>query len=241
MKHSGAQAFPSTRLSLLQQLHASEENTRSAAFGVLASLYWMPVYKYVRLKWHKNSEDSKDLTQAFFALALEKGFFEGYDSSKARFRTFLRTCLDAFAANERKAEKAQKRGGQMIHVDVDWLAAERELSQLHEKETPESIFEKEWIRSVFRLSLEEYRQQAEKNGKFLNYLLLLRYDIESDGNPSYKALAKEFEIPVSQVTNCLAEARRQLRKIVLETLQKSTASKEEFQNEARAVLGLKSE
>src|SRR5436309_8374576 len=120
MKRTGAQPFPSTRLTLLEQLHDSEEHTRNAAFGVLAALYWMPIYKYLRLKWHKNSEDSKDLTQAFFTRALEKGFFERYDPAKARFRTFLRTCLDAFAANDLKAEKAKKRGGQAIHVDVDW-------------------------------------------------------------------------------------------------------------------------
>ena len=35
--------------------------------------------------------------------ALEKDFFDGYDPEKGSFRTYLRTCLDRFVANEKKA------------------------------------------------------------------------------------------------------------------------------------------
>lgn len=228
MSGTGHHTFPVTRVTLLEQLRDSEEQNRSQAFGTLAALYWMPVYKYLRLKWKKSAADAQDLTQAFFARALEKEFFRKYDPHKARFRTFLRTCLDAFASNDRKAQKALKRGGHAIHVDLDWNAAEKELSVLQNRETPESIFEKEWIRSVFRISLQQFRHQCENNGKFLHYLLLERYDIESEQEISYKQLAADFGLSVSQVTNGLAEARRQFRKIVLETLRMCTASKEEF-------------
>ena len=48
------------------------------------------------------SADAQDLTQEFFARAFEKEYLEKYDPARARFRTFVRTCLDGFLANERQ-------------------------------------------------------------------------------------------------------------------------------------------
>ena len=61
---------------------------------------------------------------------------------------------------------------------------------------------------------------------------------EADERPSYAALAGEFGLTVSQVTNHLHWARRELRREVLETLRETTASEEEFRAEARALLGV---
>lgn len=47
--------------------------------GLLAQTYWMPVYKYLRIRWRKPREDAEDLTQEFFAKAMGKGYFERYD------------------------------------------------------------------------------------------------------------------------------------------------------------------
>ena len=33
------------------------------------------MYRFIRLKFRKNNEDAKDLTQGFFAAALERDFF----------------------------------------------------------------------------------------------------------------------------------------------------------------------
>ena len=77
--------------------------TRRVAFDALVSAYWRPVYKYVRIKWRADRDDAADLTQEFFARAFEKGSLGRFDPREARFRTFLRVCLDGFVANEHKA------------------------------------------------------------------------------------------------------------------------------------------
>ncbi len=51
-------------------------------------------------------------------------------------------------------------------------------------------------------------------------------------------LAEEFHIPVTQVTNFLAFARREFRRIVLEKLREITANDREFREEARSLLGV---
>jgi RNA polymerase sigma factor (sigma-70 family) len=215
-----------------------DTDQRSQAIESLIQLYWMPVYKYLRMKWMKSEEDAKDLTQAFFLRVVEKNFLADYKPEKARFRTYLRTCLDGFSANELKSQKALKRGGETVQIHLDFQIAENELIQLQNLETPERIFEKEWVRSVFRVSLETFSSECKAKGKETHYRLFERYDMDSDEKMSYKDLAEEFGLPVTQVTNYLADARKQFRRIVLETLRASTASEEEFRKEVRSLLGL---
>lgn len=70
--------------------------------------------------------------------------------------------------------------------------------------------------------------------------MLCRYDLEPQRDadrPSYRALADQFHLPLTQVTNHLGWARRELRRLLLERLQSLSASDAEFRDEAEAVLG----
>jgi RNA polymerase sigma factor (sigma-70 family) len=230
--------FPATRISIIQKLQNPKE--RQQALDGFFALYWSPVYKYVRLKWNKNEEDAKDLTQAFFLRSLEKDFFSGFDANRARFRTFLRVCLDGFVSNERKAQSAVKRGGPLLHVPLDFQIAEKEL-QFQSHETPEKLFEREWVRSVFRISLQKLAGQYEQKGKSVIFRIFERYEMEASQEISYKDLATEFQIPETQVTNYLADARKRFRRIVLETVATATGTEEEYRNEVRALLGIEVE
>jgi hypothetical protein len=44
------------------------------------ALYWKPVYRFIRLKFRKDNEEAKDLTQGFFATAL--GTLGGRESQR---------------------------------------------------------------------------------------------------------------------------------------------------------------
>ena len=239
----GSDRFPVTRLSAIVAASSANQEERTRAFEVLVSAYWMPVYKYVRIKWNKPTEDARDLTQGFFLEAMEKNFFGRYDPSKARFRTFLRTCLDGFVANENKAASRIKRGGDATILSLDFDGAE---DQLRIAAPPaagaiDEYFEQEWARSVFSLALESFRAQMPNIGKETHLRLFERYVLDAgDQAPktSYKALAAEFNLSTTDVTNYLALGRREFRRIVLEKLRELTATDEEFRREARALLGV---
>jgi hypothetical protein len=67
-----------------------------------------------------------------------------------------------------------------------------------------------------------------------------RHDLlpaREEDRPSYRDLARELELPVSQVTNHLAWARRELRRLVLERLRVLSGSDAEVRAEAAALLG----
>ena len=53
-----------------------------------------------------------------------------------------------------------------------------------------------------------------------------------------RTLAQKFKIAPTDVTNYLAFARREFRRIALERLREMTASEDEFRREARAMLGV---
>jgi len=55
----------------------------------------------------------------------------------------------------------------------------------------------------------------------------------------YRTIAEELGLPVTQVTNHLAWARRELRKLLLERLRSLTATDAEFREEAEELLGEK--
>ena len=126
-----AAGFPVTRHSVVRSLASERPDIRRAAFDVLADAYWKPVFKYVRLKWRADADEAADLTQAFFLRAYEKAFFARFDPARARFRTYLRTCLDRFIANARQESRRLKRGGGVELVPFDFEAAERELQRQH--------------------------------------------------------------------------------------------------------------
>ena len=222
---------------------SADPETRRRGFETLVAAYWRPVYKYLRLKWRASGEDAEDLTQGFFARALEKGFFDRFDPARARFRTYLRACLDGFVANERQSARRLKRGGGAEHVSLDFAGAEAELGRQAPPESGDmdEYFHREWVRSLFGLAVEALRRRCAEAGKSVPFALFERYDLDgpdAERRSSYADLAREMGIPETQVTNHLAWARREFRRLVLETLEEATGSEEEFRAEARHLLGI---
>ena len=235
------QRFPVTNQSAIAAARSEDHVVRQRAFDTILTSYWKPAYKYIRLKWQANNEDAKDLTQGFFANVFEKNHFANYDARKASFQTFLRTCLDGFVANERKARKRLKRGGDANHFQLDFLSAEDELAmQTSYDLSPEDYFHREWVRWMFTMSVDALRERCEASGRKIHFQLFEAYDLhdDPDSSVSYASLAKTFELEPATVNNYLAATRREFRRIVLDKLREITATDEEYRTEARSLLGV---
>jgi RNA polymerase sigma factor (sigma-70 family) len=237
----GPGQFPTTRGSLLIAVRSGEVEVRRRALETLIAAYWKPVYKYIRLRWERSNEESKDLTQEFFTRLLEKDYLERYDPRRARLRTFLRVCVDGLVANEWKAAHRLKRGGEAQFLSLDFDSAEGELSsvELKDPRDMEDFFTREWVRSVFEMALERLREECERKAKQKHFRLFELYDVEEGGRElTYEQAAVQLGIKVSDVTNSLAYARREFRRIVLDILRETTESEEEYRREALALLGV---
>ena len=217
---------------------------RGAAFDTLVTAYWKPVFKYLRLKWRASEDDAADLTQAFFLRAFEKDFFAGFDPRRARFRTYLRTCLDGFVSNSRKADSRLKRGGHVTTVSLDamdFATAERELRDQSPDAAADfdAYFHREWLRGLFTIASARLRAACSQRGRPERYALFAAYDLAAaDGaRPTYAELARRHGLTPTDVTNELAAARREFRRLVIEALREQCATDEEFEAESRALTG----
>jgi hypothetical protein len=234
-------SFPTTRPSFVAGMGSAEPRERERAAEVLVRAYWRPVYKYLRLRHRRANEDAEDLTQGFFAHALEKGWLARFDARRGSFRAFLRLALDGHVANEDKARAREKRGGGRVPLALDFAAAEDELAGLAPP-APDSVeawFEVEWRRGVFAATVAELERELTARGQGLRAELFRRYDLAATAaeRPTYAALGLALGLDEVAVTNHLAAARQAFRELLLARLREETASEEEFRVELAALLG----
>lgn len=237
-----SRAVPPTRGTLIERLR--DPATAPAAYEALVAAYWKPVYAQLRRRLGLGNEDAKDLTQAFFTHVVERGSLARYDRERARFRTWLSRLLESFAANEHARSQAQKRGGGTTHVSIDPEDVDQRLGASAPVAADEVVesFEREWQRALFEDALEAFRARCMELGKPQRFDLLMRADVtevpQDESRPSYRTLAAEFGLEVTQVTNELHAARRELRECVLDALRARCVDEDDFAHERRALEGL---
>jgi len=228
----GPDRFPSTRHSLLFAVR--QPDLREEAIASIVEIYWKPAYKYVRLKWNRAEDDAMDDTQDFFAGLLSRELLTQWDPARASFRTYLRLCIDAHIKNALTSRSRLKRSAKL--ESLDFSVAERELALADPSGSPEDLFHREWQRRIFELAVSDLRTASQLDpAHALRYRVFEQYDLVPDParRPSYEDLSREHAIPASQVTNHLAWARRELRRLVLERLARTTSGGSEIRREAR--------
>ncbi len=226
---------------MIAAVRSDDLGVRRGGFELLVAVYWKPVYKYLRVKWRASIDDAQDTTQDFFARAMEKDYFDAFDPSKGRFRTFLRVLVDRFVANERRAAGRLKRGGAQTFVPLDFETAEGELGR-HEVAVPADLddyFHREWIRTLLTLAVDDLRAEYERTGKMVQFHVFERYDLEAPAAgeaTTYAAVGRALGVSATDVTNYLSAARKAFRRLLLDRLRAICGDGSEFEAEARELL-----
>ena len=181
--------FPTTRWSLV--LLAGDPATPLAreSLAELCGAYWYPLYAYIRRRGH-GPEQAADLTQDFFARALEKGLLAEADPSRGRFRSFLRTVCAHFLANRRDRDQARKRGGGRAALPIDPADAEgRYALELADGLTPERIFDRSWALTLLGQVLDRLGREYDEAGKAATFEALRGVLAGDPDAPSYAEVA----------------------------------------------------
>ena len=226
---------------MVEAMTSPDDDARRAAFAAMVAVYWRPVYFHLRMRWAREPADAEDLTQEFFAAALAGDFFAGYDPARARFRSFLRLCCDRFATRRVRDAHRLKRGGGAVHLPLDFAGVELELAAAGSGEAdPEARFDAETVRSLLALAVDALRDECRAGGHDVRFAVFERYDLTPDGGnrPTYREIGDALGLPVTQVTNHLAWARKAVRRHALERLRWLCASEAEYREEARALFGV---
>jgi len=238
-KTSLHERFPATRWSAIRASAEIGTGTRKQGFARLVAAYWRPIYVYVRLRHGCADSDARDLTQDFFAECWERNTLSAFDPARARFRTFVRTCVDRHVVDRHRRDYAQKRGGEWDHVSIDIVQIERDTALIDPalSADPERLFEAEWTRSLLLQALADLRTSYASQSKELDLALFDEYELAAGNRPSYAELAIHYRVPVTTVTNRLAALRRALRAKLAENLREITATEEEYRDESYRIFG----
>jgi hypothetical protein len=141
-----------------------------------------------------------------------------------------------------------------MRLALDFDVAEDELPSV--ATDVEACFDAEWTRALLASAVASLEASCRERGKNVVFAVFRRYVLDDevgDGpssdtahaengdatkRPSYAVLARELGISVSDVTNHLSWARREFRRLALESLREITATEEEFRSEAQALFGV---
>ena len=227
--------FPETRYSVVEALKSGDAGQRDRALSLLFSTYRGPIEAYLRHRTRGDTARAEELSQAFFAAVVERDIFGAYLSDRARFRTFVRVCLDRFVDTTHRDATRQKRGGGARTVSLDAEPEDGGVELAAADEPAEAAFDRELKRALLSRSVAELERRLEASGRAHYFHVFRRFDLhDADSDrPSYAVLAAEIGSTVTQVTNHLHAARKELRRIVAATLRELTSSEEEFLEEAQ--------
>ncbi|MBI4243607.1 MAG: sigma-70 family RNA polymerase sigma factor [Planctomycetes bacterium] len=232
-------AFPVTRWSIILNAKDKESKDYKETAESLVSLYWKPVYKYIRLAWSKTNEDSKDLTQEFFIGLLEKNSLKSVSPDLGRFRTFIKTSLKNFLINKEKERKRQKRGGDVGHISYEEHV--KDSVESVKSSDPADIFDREWAREVLTRGLKRLGAELIKRGREKSLQAFQMYYIEQPaGEKSTRVnIGAQLRISETEVKGYLEYSRKLLRKIIEDEVKDYLADGSDIDKEVNYLLSIK--
>jgi RNA polymerase sigma-70 factor (ECF subfamily) len=169
-RSGGPSSFATTRWSIVVAAGGPTGPDARAALETLCGTYWYPLYAYARRRG-QDRHAAEDLTQGFFARLLERGSVAAADPQRGRFRAFLLTAFQRFAANEWERERAQKRGGGARVLSIDFEGGEsRFASEPAHDLTPEREYERRFALALLARVLARVRDERPEDADLLPYV-----------------------------------------------------------------------
>lgn len=211
--------------------HGSAESAR--AISSLCSIYWYPLYAYIRSRGYQAAE-AEDLTQAFLLRLLDKNALSLADREKGRFRSFLLTALKNYLANELEREHAKKRGGGKIRIGLDFHDGERRFSaEPVDQLTPERVYERRWALTLMEQVLTSLREDYHASGRGEQFEKLKVFLNSAANLPSHETIARELRTSPGAVKTAVHRLRRRFRELLRERIAQTVSKPEEIDDEVQ--------
>lgn len=230
------QWFATTHWTVILDAKNSTSAAAEAALESLCRSYWGALYAYIRRSGHSPA-DAADLTQAFFALFLERRYLKDVDPNKGKFRSFLLKALNHFLADEWRRDHAQKRGGSHVRLSLntdDWES--RFGHELRSDTTPENIFERRWAMALFARALDRLREEFAGDGKEQEFDQLKEFLTQPSQDGAYTAAAAQLGLEEGAVAVRVHRLRKRYRELVREEVAQTVATPDEVEEELRHLL-----
>lgn len=223
--------FQTTSWSLVVAAAANPTGESAKALSDLCSIYWRPVYTFVRRSGY-DQDQAQDLTQGFFAVLLEKHYLRDADQSRGRFRSFLLTAVKHFLANEWDRAHALKRGGAQCPISIDAVEAEAWRQPVAvDRSTPESLFERHWAESLLDQVMIKLSAEFASKGKAELFDRLKIFLTGDSAAANYEALAEELGTTAGALRIAVHRMRRSYRDLLRAEIAETVSTPEEIDGE----------
>jgi RNA polymerase sigma-70 factor (ECF subfamily) len=207
------------------------------ALEELCKTYWFPLYAYVRRRGHKKP-DAEDLVQEFFARFLEKNYLVGLRAERGRFRAFLLASLKHFLANEWDKSQAQKRGGGMVPLSLDWQTADTQFQVAATNEpSPDKAFDREWALALLAKVIERLQKECEVDGKAKVFDQLKIFLTAGKGALLHADAAKKLHMDETAVRVAVHRLRKRYRILLRDEISQTLTDESQVDEEMRALFG----
>lgn len=225
--------FRTTRWSLVHAAVDLQQGGSQAALSELCQSYWFPVYAYFRRRTG-NASDAQDLTQEFFATALEKNYLSDANEDRGRFRTFLLTAAQRFLSKEWAKANTLKRGGGQRILSLDCSVGESLYAiEPVDDETPERTFERRWTLNLLEIVQQRLCDEYAASGKQQAYDLLKPHLTGADSAETYDRIAERLDCTVGAVKTSVYRMRVRYRELLRAEIAETVADPVEVDDEIK--------
>jgi len=227
-------SFPSTRWSLVVRAGALATPETRSALAELCSLYWYPLYAFIRRKGN-DPDRALDLTQGYFTQLLERDKIAEVDQSKGRFRAFLRTDCQHFLIDQYRRRTVRR--DEISRVSIDGNDAEdRYRFEPVDTLTPDRLFDRAWAMSLLDRVLGLLADEYAAKGRSEVYERLKIVLTQGKGAVPAATLAAQLGKSEGAVNVAVHRLRRRYREILQELIAETLDDPSEIDDEIQSLV-----
>jgi RNA polymerase sigma factor (sigma-70 family) len=228
-------AFSTTNWSVVLEAQGRSQAAQEA-LEKLCRTYWRPVYSFIRREG-TGPEEAEDLTQAFFALLLERRDFDSVRKEKGRLRSYLLTSLKHFLVSEHRRAVTLKRGAGQQPVPLDDLScSERSDMEPADHLTAERVYERRWALTLMDQVLRRLKNEYSTAGNAALFDSLKKLLPDEPGGPSRADIATELGMTDNALRQAFHRFRHRYQLLLREEISHTVAIASDVEDELRYLI-----
>lgn len=202
-----------TRWSLVRRAAGSGDAAQKA-LGEILSHYWYPLYAWAR-RGGMGEEDAADAVQSFLAKACATHLLARANQERGRLRSWMLSCFRNFLSNSGDKARAARRGGDAVHLSIDWPGAEA-LYQAEPAltESPDALYTRAWAISLMEEALVQLAAYYHSTGRTAFFDALLPALDSPLPDNTYAGLAPSLGMSSTALRTAVVRMRHRYRDIL---------------------------
>ena len=231
----GRAIFSTTNWSVVLEAQGQSPAAQQA-LEKLCRTYWRPVYSFIRREG-TGHEEAEDLTQASFALLLQRRNFADVRKEKGRLRSYLLTSLKHFLVSQHRRAVTVKRGKGQQPVPLEELAAIGRVDiEPADHLSADRIYERRWALTLMEQVLRRLKDEYCTAGNAALFDSLKQLLPDEPGTPSRAEIALQLGMTDNALRQAFHRFRQRYQLLLREEISHTVAVASDIEDELRHLI-----